>query len=88
MEIIIVQDLKVMDYWSILLKQFDMIYEVKETLTSLFIIKKDRASIHKEIKRVSVREIEMFRKGIYKNKSVLYENNRLSKYVAQKDVVV
>ncbi|HDR6296969.1 TPA: hypothetical protein QCU59_000605 [Bacillus cereus] len=46
--------------------------------------KKDRASIHKEIKRVSVREIEMFRKGIYKTKSVLYENNRLSKYVAQK----
>ena len=46
--------------------------------------KKDRASIHKEIKHVSVREIEMFRKGIYKAKSVLYENNRLSKYVAQK----
>ena len=46
--------------------------------------KKDRASIHKEIKRVSVREIEMFRKGIYITKSVLYENNRLSKYVAQK----
>ncbi|QWH18859.1 group II intron reverse transcriptase/maturase [Bacillus mycoides] len=45
---------------------------------------KDRASIHKEIKRVSVREIEMFRKGIYKAKSVLYENNRLSKYVGQK----
>lgn len=33
---------------------------------------------------MSVREIEMFRKGIYKSKSVLYENNRLSKYVAQK----
>ena len=33
---------------------------------------------------MSVREIEMFRKGIYKAKSVLYENNRLSKYVAQK----
>ena len=30
--------------------------------------KKDRASIHKEIKHVSVREIEMFRKGIYKAK--------------------
>lgn len=46
--------------------------------------KKDRASIHKLIKNVSVREIEMFRKGIFKAKSVLYENNRLSKYVAQK----
>jgi RNA-directed DNA polymerase len=33
---------------------------------------------------VSVREIEMFRKGIYKAKSILYENNRLSRYVAQK----
>ncbi|MGE7914032.1 HNH endonuclease signature motif containing protein [Lysinibacillus xylanilyticus] len=45
---------------------------------------KDRSSIHKDLKHVSVREIEMFRKGIYKAKSVLYENNRLSKYVAQK----
>ncbi|MFB7155327.1 group II intron reverse transcriptase/maturase [Lysinibacillus sp. NPDC056232] len=45
---------------------------------------KDRSLIHKDLKHVSVREIEMFRKGIYKAKSVLYENNRLSKYVAQK----
>ncbi|MGM7635805.1 group II intron reverse transcriptase/maturase [Bacillus sp. Hm123] len=44
----------------------------------------DRSSIHKDLKQVSVREIEMFRKGIYKAKSILYENNRLSKYVAQK----
>jgi len=44
----------------------------------------DRKVIHKDLKQVSVREIEMFRKGIYKSKSVLYENNRLSKYVAQK----
>ncbi len=43
-----------------------------------------RSSIHKDLKQVSVREIEMFRKGIYKAKSILYENNRLSKYVAQK----
>ena len=44
----------------------------------------DRKVIHKDLKQVSVREVEMFRKGIYKSKSVLYENNRLSKYVAQK----
>lgn len=44
----------------------------------------DRKVIHQNLKQVSVREIEMFRKGIYKSKSVLYENNRLSKYVAQK----
>ncbi|KSU89633.1 group II intron reverse transcriptase/maturase [Priestia flexa] len=45
---------------------------------------KDRKAIHKEIKNVSVTEIEMFRKGTYKSKSVKYEDNRLSKYVAQK----
>lgn len=44
----------------------------------------DRKVIHRDLKQVSIREIEMFRKGIYKSKSVLYENNRLSKYVAQK----
>lgn len=43
-----------------------------------------RKSIHDNLKHVTTREIEMFRKGIYKAKSVLYENNRLSKYVAQK----
>lgn len=45
---------------------------------------KDRLAIHKDLKQVSVREIEIFRRGIYKSKGVLYENNRLSKYVAQK----
>lgn len=44
----------------------------------------DRKRIHINLKHVSAREIEVFRKGIYKSKSVLYENNRLSKYVAQK----
>lgn len=44
----------------------------------------NRKSIHKTIMNVSPVEIEMFRKGIYESKSVLYENNRLSRYVAQK----
>lgn len=46
--------------------------------------KEDRQRIHKELKHVTAVEIELLRRGNYSSKSTLYENNRISKYVAQK----
>lgn len=46
--------------------------------------KVDRQRIHKELIHVTAVEIEHLRKGNFSSKSTLYENNRISKYVAQK----
>ncbi|MEK5039513.1 group II intron reverse transcriptase/maturase [Sporosarcina sp. FSL K6-3457] len=46
--------------------------------------KDDRQRIHRELIHVTAIEIEHLRRGNFSSKSTLYENNRISKYVAQK----
>ncbi|PGL67996.1 group II intron reverse transcriptase/maturase [Bacillus sp. AFS055030] len=46
--------------------------------------KENRQRIHKDLVYVTAIEIEHLRKGNYSSKSTLYENNRISKYVAQR----
>ena len=61
-------------------------YQIRGQREPTFTIydKDDRQRIHRELIHVTAIEIEHLRRGNFSSKSTLYENNRISKYVAQK----